>query len=107
MWETAEFMNAKHVAIRGIFVKSQVPAESICISYCPTDVMLADILTKPLGARNFSVSAPRSPFLKFLNKSRARTGIETSVAGALLCSGLFCNTSSIFMFLRETVCWRI
>lgn len=31
--------------------------------------------------------------------------IKASGAGALLCSGLFCNTSPIFMFLRETI-WR-
>lgn len=52
-WETEGFRNAKHVAIRGNFVKSHVQSGSVSIKYCPTERMLADILTKSLERQKF------------------------------------------------------
>jgi hypothetical protein len=39
----------KHIDIRHHFIREQVERGRIIIQYCPTEMMLADILTKPLG----------------------------------------------------------
>jgi hypothetical protein len=43
------FERVKHVAIRYFFMREQVAAERVAISYCPTAEMIADMGTKPLG----------------------------------------------------------
>ena len=48
---TAE--KTRHINIRYFFVKDRVEAGEIEIKYCPTEHMLADILTKPLQGRAF------------------------------------------------------
>ena len=39
---------AKHIDIKYHYVREQVAAGTLDIVYCPTEDMLADILTKPL-----------------------------------------------------------
>lgn len=41
---------SKHIDVRGHFVRDYVDKEMINCIYCPTESMLADILTKPLPA---------------------------------------------------------
>ncbi len=48
---TAE--KTRHINIRYFFVKDRVEAGEIEIKYCPTEHMLADILTKPLQGQAF------------------------------------------------------
>ena len=48
-WETTGIRRAKHVAIRGNFVMSQVEKNVLNIFYCNTQNMVADILMKPLS----------------------------------------------------------
>ena len=48
---TAE--KTRHINIRYFFVKDRVDAGEIFIEYCPTERMLADILTKPLQGPAF------------------------------------------------------
>ena len=50
---TSGFRNAKHIAIRGNFMKSQVDAKTVKVAYCSTHDMIADILTKPLKRQAF------------------------------------------------------
>ena len=45
--------NSRHVDIRYFFVKDRVDKGEISVEYCPTDIMLADYLTKPLQGRKF------------------------------------------------------
>jgi len=40
--------NSRHVDIRYFFVKDRIDKDEISVEYCPTDIMLADFLTKPL-----------------------------------------------------------
>ena len=48
---TAE--KTRHINIRYFFVKDRVEAGEIEIKYCPTEYMIADILTKPLQGQAF------------------------------------------------------
>ena len=43
----------RHVAIRYYWVKDRVDAGEVEVVYCPTDDMIADILTKPLVGELF------------------------------------------------------
>ena len=47
-WSNFGIRNAKHVAIRGNFVRDHIEKGHIAVQYCPTTTMVADILTKPL-----------------------------------------------------------
>ena len=40
---------SKHINIKFHFVRVQVSNDKICLKYCPTEDMLADMLTKPIG----------------------------------------------------------
>ncbi len=46
----AQHQKTKHIALRYHKVRENVNAENITIEYCPTEDMLADMLTKPLPA---------------------------------------------------------
>lgn len=46
-------MKTKHIDIRRYWLKQHVDSEEISIKYCPTERMLADILTKPLTGATF------------------------------------------------------
>jgi hypothetical protein len=43
----------RHVAIRYFWVKDRISAKEIEVIYCPTENMIADILTKPLVGEQF------------------------------------------------------
>ncbi len=45
--------NSRHIDIRYFFVKDRVDKEEVTISYCPTEIMLADFFTKPLQGSLF------------------------------------------------------
>ena len=50
----AKFHNrTKHIDIASHFVREKVQDKSICVKYCKTDQMLADILTKGLPRQTF------------------------------------------------------
>ena len=44
----------KHIALRFNMIRECVKDNNITIEYLPTDQMVADTLTKPLGAVSFS-----------------------------------------------------
>ena len=44
----------KHIDIRFQFVRELIQADTIEHQYCPTDEMIADIFTKPLGGHKFA-----------------------------------------------------
>ena len=44
---------SRHLNIRFFFVTDQVAKERINISYCPTDLMLGDYMTKPTHGKKF------------------------------------------------------
>lgn len=43
----------KHIDIKYHFIRDVIRNEDICVQYCPTDNMIADIFTKSLSANNF------------------------------------------------------
>ena len=43
----------RHVAIRYYWVKDRMEAREVEVVYCPTENMLADLLTKPLVGEKF------------------------------------------------------
>jgi hypothetical protein len=45
----------KHIDIRYHFVREKVEDGQVCLQYCPTQDMLADIMTKPIPAVQFDV----------------------------------------------------
>jgi hypothetical protein len=53
------FERVKHVAMRYFFMREQIAAKNIKVTYCPTIDMLADIMTKPLGRVAFERLRPR------------------------------------------------
>jgi hypothetical protein len=42
------FNRTKHMVNKYAFIKQHIDAGDIILEYCPTSVMLADMLTKPL-----------------------------------------------------------
>ena len=40
----------KHIDIRHHYVREQVGKKSVIINYIPTELMIADVLTKPLAS---------------------------------------------------------
>lgn len=52
-WAVNDIRRAKHVAIRGNFVKHEIENGSIETKYCATTDMLADIFTKAIGRQMF------------------------------------------------------
>jgi hypothetical protein len=43
----------KHIDIKCHFIRDQVAKKELVLNYCPTEQMLADLLTKPLGKTLF------------------------------------------------------
>ena len=53
----------KHIALRFNMIRECVKDNNITIQYLPTDQMIADTLTKPLGAILFSTHQERILYL--------------------------------------------
>ena len=45
---------SKHIDVQYHYTRQLVEYNKIKLSYCPTDEMLADVLTKPLGLQAFN-----------------------------------------------------
>jgi len=43
----------KHIDVRHHFIQETIQNRTVCVEYCPTDQMIADILTKPLTRGQF------------------------------------------------------
>jgi hypothetical protein len=41
-------MRSRHIGIRYFFIRDRVKSGEINVEYCPTRLMIADLLTKPL-----------------------------------------------------------
>ena len=44
---------SKHISTKYHFIREQVSNDKICLEYCPTEDMLADLLTKGVGPEKF------------------------------------------------------
>ena len=47
------YKNSKHMPVRFFFIKQQIDDGTVKLQHCPTEFMVADILTKPLQASLF------------------------------------------------------
>ena len=47
------FNISRHIAIRYFFVKDRIESKEVDVQYCPTEMLTADILTKPLVGTKF------------------------------------------------------
>ena len=65
---------AKHIDIKHHFVREQVTNGSIALQYCPTNDMLADILTKGLAQQQYSILRERAGIVP--QKSPAETELN-------------------------------
>ena len=45
--------NVKHMEIKYHYVQEMIDKKAVATAYCPTDIMLADVLTKPLSRQRF------------------------------------------------------
>ncbi len=45
----------KHLDIRYFFVRDKEQSKCISLCYCPTESMISDLLTKPLGGNQFDL----------------------------------------------------
>ena len=43
----------RHIDVRYYFVKDQIDKKLMCLEYCPTDLMVTNVLTKPLQGTQF------------------------------------------------------
>ena len=46
---------SRHISIRYFFIKDLVDRGVVNVEYCPTDLMLADYMTKPLQGKAFKM----------------------------------------------------
>ena len=60
----------KHINIKYHFIREQIANGTICLKYCPTEDMLADILTKGIGPEKFECH------MEYANKSQVRRSVE-------------------------------
>ena len=43
----------RHIVIRYFWIKDRITSKEVEINYCPTDDMIADVVTKPLTGAKF------------------------------------------------------
>lgn len=53
VWGVDGIRHSKQISIKMKFVKEYVDREVLQLIYCPTNAMVADVLTKPLLRQNF------------------------------------------------------
>ena len=51
--------NVKHMEIKYHYVQEMIDKKAVATAYCPTDIMLADVLTKPLSRQRFETLRAR------------------------------------------------
>ena len=73
---------AKHINIKYHFVREHVNDGKICLEYCPTEHMLADVLTKGIGPEMFE----RLRKMCGMCKSQCQLGRSVDVLCNLHCS---------------------
>lgn len=52
-WRIIQSGRTKHIDVRHHFIREQVQENRIKLTYCPTESMKADIMTKALGTNRF------------------------------------------------------
>ena len=57
----------KHIEVKYFWIRQQVEEDRLRVEYCPTNEMIADIFTKPLGRTNFEMNRDR---LRVVNLSQ-------------------------------------
>jgi hypothetical protein len=60
----------KHIDIQHHFIREKLETEEICLSYCPTEHMIADVLTKTLAKDRYH-SLSRAMGLEIFNNSQS------------------------------------
>ena len=55
----AQSFRSKHINVRYFFLKERIDNNEVKVIYCPTDLMLADVLTKPLQGEKFNLGRDR------------------------------------------------
>ena len=45
--------NVKHMEIKHHYVQEMIDKKAMATAYCPTDIMLVGVLTKPLSRQSF------------------------------------------------------
>lgn len=59
MYNHVKNKRTKHIEVKYFWVRQQVEEERLFVTYCPTEDMLADMLTKPLGRIKFQSNRER------------------------------------------------
>ena len=88
----------RHIDVRYYFIKDQIDQKLMRLEYCPTDIMVTDVLTKPLQGTqfrclralllNYADPALMSVKIKIATQSPGvKTGLS-SLATKILTSGL-------------------
>ena len=61
----------KHIDVQHHFLREKLKNHEICLRYCPTDDMIADVLTKPL-AKNKHQTLTKAMGLKAFDYSQSK-----------------------------------
>ena len=69
----------KHIDIRYHFVREKVESGEVTIEYCPTQDMLADIMTKPIAAPQFAALRSKLGILVGRESSGSVDDIDSDV----------------------------
>ena len=82
----------RHIAIRYFFIKDRIDSSEVVVSYMPTKLMIADIMTKPLQGDLFrqmrsallghSTTASSEGELESYDKGAEDAGVENEGAEA-------------------------
>ena len=73
----------KHIDTKYHFIRDQVEHGTILLQYCPTEQMVADILTKPLAREHFGQLCSAMGLVPIPSKSGgvSKTGLDFAVCG--------------------------
>lgn len=64
---------AKHIDTRYHYIRQEVTAERIKLEYCPTDINVADMMTKPLGPTKMEALRRRAGLISSINYKLRRS----------------------------------
>jgi hypothetical protein len=68
----------KHIDVRYQFIKDLIKQKKIDIQFCPTEEMIADVFTKPLGPILFSKLKTQLGLIPFRKQTVAKQGGDPS-----------------------------